>query len=370
MGVSVARVIQYHSSTIGTDAIGNSILELHALLRAQGIESIVASGDEVVSRAPAVVVPASQILMASLKHSFRPNDVLLIHFSFFDAIAEQLAQLPLRKAIVYHNVTPSIFFRRVGLDSLGDACDGARVQLGRLAPLFDAAIGDSEYNCTELRQCGFKQVSTIPVFVDTESFGSAGIDPGLLLDIKRSADVNLVFIGRFVPNKGIENLISVVEIYRRVFRRTINLHLVGKVWDENYFASLTAHAGKLGVASLLRFHIDRPLNHLRTLLAAADAFVSMSEHEGFMVPIVEAFAAGCPVIALNTSAVAETMGGAGILIDTADLELVAGMIHLLTTDRELRDRVIRQQSGRALDFRSARTGRRWLDTINTLANAS
>jgi glycosyltransferase involved in cell wall biosynthesis len=360
------RIIQYHPAVVGADAIGNSILSLHKLLLAQGIESYVSCRDDQVRFAPTYVLPVSSILNAVVGKNVDKDDVLLVHYSFYDEWAEQLAQLPIIVAIVYHNITPGHYFNNAGMESLGRLCDAARSQLARMASSFAAAVGDSEYNCSELRDLGYRAVSRVPVFVDIAGLRSSKFDRAAAVRFRESAELNILFVGRFVPNKRVDLVISTVAAFRSAFPLTINLHLVGKIWDHNYFSSLIAHAGELGVCDRLRFYHSADQIQLRTLFAVADAFVCMSEHEGFMVPIVEAFAAGCPVIAADASAIRETMGGAGILIDAPDPEFAASLIYLLKTDRPLRRRVTMDQSRRADDFHLSRTGQMWFEKIRSL----
>lgn len=162
-------------------------------------------------------------------------------------------------------------------------------------------------------------------------------------------------------------MIDTLAQYSKAFPRTVNLHLVGKIWDEKYFASLISRAAQVGVTHSIKFHFNSTQQRLRTLYSAADAFVCMSEHEGFMIPVVEAFTAGCPVIAANAGAVGETMGGAGVLMSSPDPTLAAGLIHMVATDRELRRRVIAGQAQRAADFRPASVTKQWLRTIRTVS---
>ena len=346
----MVKVIQYHSSVIGEDAIGGSIQILHAALEHAGLESYIACRDNALGISVQGALPASGLLAAHLGTSLHSDDVLLIHFSFNDDIAEDLARLPIKKIIVFHNVTPSSFFREVGQAEIAIACDEARNQFGRLSSYFDGSVGDSEFNSGELTNASYPAVETIPVLLDIERFGSDELELELLGRIKDSASVNILFVGRFVPNKRIERVISAAAHFRASFPMKIKLHLVGKIWDQNYFASIIDYAASVDALDLIQFHIHADQLMLRTLYAAADAFVCMSDHEGFMVPIVEAFAAACPVIGLRRTAVGETMGEAGLLIDQPDPELVAGLIYAIKTDANLRNRIIWSQGRRLAAF--------------------
>ncbi|WP_455957621.1 glycosyltransferase family 4 protein [Methylorubrum aminovorans] len=357
------KIIQYHSSVVSRDAIGNSIALLHDALTAQGYSSFVACADHQIDKAAPGILPASAILNGRMGKDFDENDVLVIHFSFLDDTAEKLAQLPLRRVIVYHNITPGHFFRDVGLGWLADGCDRGREQLTRMAPFFDAAVGVSDYNCDELIASGYRNVKTIPILFDQSSFRGEDIDPEIFLSIRERAEVNVLFVGRFVPNKRIERIITMIGEFKSAFTPTICLHLAGKIWDGAYFASMMQHAANVGVVHDIQLHTNADPRRLRTLFAAATAFVSMSDHEGFMVPVLEAFASGCPVIASDAAAVGETMGGAGLLMSAPDTAFAAGLLNMLATDSQLRHRVIAQQARRAADFRPSRVGRQWIETI-------
>jgi len=74
--------------------------------------------------------------------------------------------------------------------------------------------------------------------------------------------------------------------------------------------------------------------------------VSVSEHEGFGVPILEAMAAGVPVVAYGSTAVPETMGGAGVLMRSKDPAVIAATVEAVQSDHELRARIIERQKTR------------------------
>src|SRR5215510_8673620 len=98
----------------------------------------------------------------------------------------------------------------------------------------------------------------------------------------------------------------------------------------------------------------------------SDAYVSLSEHEGFCVPLVEAMAADVPVLAYAAGAVPETLGGAGMLFDPKDLEVASEMLGMLVYDRSLRDVVLEGQRRRLLDFSPERIESRLVEILASL----
>jgi glycosyltransferase involved in cell wall biosynthesis len=69
----------------------------------------------------------------------------------------------------------------------------------------------------------------------------------------------------------------------------------------------------------------------------------LSEHEGYCVPLVEAFRFGVPVMALDAGAVPETLGGAGVLIREKRVDEIAIMAHAIVTDEDLQARIVESQ---------------------------
>jgi glycosyltransferase involved in cell wall biosynthesis len=227
-----------------------------------------------------------------------------------------------------------------------------------MSGVFDAVVGVSAYNAQELIDNGFAAPRVIPVFYNDRLFaGSAGNQR--VLERRLEGETSLVFIGRIVPNKRPDNLIRVLAILKKMLRRPVRLRWHGKVWDRAYLMSLRRLAEDLGVEHEVSFEINQPPEALRASLAAADSFVSVSEHEGFMVPLLEAFSAGCPVVALDAAAVGETCGPAACLVREPDLELIAAHVANLYNDRDLRLQVTRAQSRRAQDFSHRRTLQKW-----------
>jgi glycosyltransferase involved in cell wall biosynthesis len=80
---------------------------------------------------------------------------------------------------------------------------------------------------------------------------------------------------------------------------------------------------------------------------AAHAFVCLSEHEGFCVPLLEAMHHDVPVIAFAAGAVRETIGNGGLVLDRKDPETVAAAVERLLSDADLRARFVAAGAARA-----------------------
>jgi glycosyltransferase involved in cell wall biosynthesis len=109
-----------------------------------------------------------------------------------------------------------------------------------------------------------------------------------------------------------------------------------------------------------------PDNDLATYYRMADAYVSLSEHEGFCVPLLEAMAANVPILAYASTAVPDTLGGAGIEFFPKDLEYAAELLGALVFDDDVREPVLEGQRRRVADFGDARTAREldhWLGEL-------
>jgi glycosyltransferase involved in cell wall biosynthesis len=89
---------------------------------------------------------------------------------------------------------------------------------------------------------------------------------------------------------------------------------------------------------------------LASCYADADVFLSMSEHEGFAVPLVESMAFDLPVVAYSSTAIPYTLEGAGVAFDRKDFSMVGELLESLRTDSGLRNPVINSQRARLEHF--------------------
>ncbi len=293
--------------------------------------------EEVAPEWRSLVRPASALNPA-------PGDLVLYHHGIASPLAGQVMHLPCRRAVVFHNVTPSRFY--VG-KRLEEALISGRAQLTALADFVDLSIGVSQFNARELEVSGHRNVKVVPLFVEPERFTARCADARLTTRLSGAGRPRVVSVSRVVPHKRMEDLLSLHEELRRIAPRA-ELWVVGGFAAGNAdFKALERKADKLGGVTFLG-----RVSHAELVAAyrSADVFVSMSEHEGFGVPLVEAMAADLPVLAFGAAAVPETMGGRGIVFDEKHFAALAELTQLVSRDTELRAKLIAGQRERVAEL--------------------
>ena len=161
----------------------------------------------------------------------------------------------------------------------------------------------------------------------------------------------LLFVGRISPNKRQDQLVRMLAYYRRCIAPDVRLILVGSHRDQpEYHFRITELARVLGLSDAVTFTGSVSLAELIAYYRVASAFVSVSQHEGFGVPLLEAMRFDVPVVAQDTSAIGETMGHAGVLVKDGDLPIVAEAAALTLENPDLRARLLEGQRQRFQDF--------------------
>jgi glycosyltransferase involved in cell wall biosynthesis len=180
--------------------------------------------------------------------------------------------------------------------------------------------------------------------------------------------VNFLFVGRIAPNKRIEDHIRLAELYKRNIDSYYRFIFVGRHDGvPRYYAQIRALIAELNMLpDRFWFTGAVPDEDLAAFYRWADAYVSLSEHEGFCVPLVEAMAADVPVVAYAAGAVPETLGGAGLLFEPKDLEIAAELLGTVVYDREVRTRVLQRQRARLQDFAASKIEHRLAQVLERL----
>jgi glycosyltransferase involved in cell wall biosynthesis len=282
----------------------------------------------------------------------QPGDVVILHYALPSPLTAALAREAGRRVLLHHNITPPQFFS--GYDpELEHICRVGREELLTLRGQVHLALADSEFNRRELAQAGFERTGVLPIYLD---FARYRQPPNPVLDrMLGDGLTNVLFVGRVAPNKKQDDLIRLAAAWKRSLGPDVRLLLVGKLpRRRHYFDALQALHYELGLTPwevVFTGHVDHA--ELMACYARAHVFVSMSEHEGFGVPLVEAMLTRVPVLAHARTAVVDTLGGAGVLFHEKRLPEVAEMAHRLAAPGPLREAVLAGQERRLQAFAPA-----------------
>ena len=338
------------------DAIGDSARRVRDLLRQMGHSSelfALSIDDDLASDVRPFGDPGA-----------RRGDLTIFHYALPSPMTEAFASLDGGRILQYHNVTPASFFAPYDPHLFRLAALG-REELLTLVGRVDLALGDSEYNRKELESLGFQPTGVFPIAVDTDRITQPVSRPALeaILD---DGLVNFLFVGRIAPNKKIEDHIRLAEYYKRYVDAYYRFIFVGR-FDvvPRYYAMIRALMAEYRLLND-RFIFTGPVpdEELAVYYRHAAVYTSLSEHEGFCVPLVEAMAADVPVLAFSAAAVPDTLGGAGVQFAPKDLEFAAELLGELAFNDNLRASVIAGQRRRLNDFGPARISRELTSIIH------
>ena len=329
------------------DAIGDSARRVRGLLREMGHQSdlyAMTIDDDLRGD----VIPWTD-------PGAKRGDLTIFHFALVSPMTAEFARLDSGRVLQYHNVTPAHFF--AGYDAaIFRLATLGREDLKSLAGHTDVALGDSEYNRRELESLGFSNTGVFPIAIDTERITLAPRRPALEKLLEDEDWPNFLFVGRIVPNKKIEDHIKLAEHYKRYVSEQYRFVFVGRTdATPKYYAAVQGLINRFRMPPG-RFIFTGPVPDvdLATYYRRASVYLSLSEHEGFCVPLLEAMAADVPVLAYSAAAVPDTLGGAGVQFAPKDLEYAAEILGELTYNQTLRTQVIAGQRRRLADFSDAR----------------
>jgi glycosyltransferase involved in cell wall biosynthesis len=340
------------------DAIGDSARHVRDLLRGMGHDSelfALTVDDELKDD------------VRAFDEAAKKGDLTIFHYALPSPMTAAFASLGAGRVLQYHNVTPAAYFAPYDPALFRLAALG-RNELRTLVGQTELALGDSEYNRQELEDLGFGRTGIFPIAVDTSRV-TQPVERPALEEILDDGLVNFLFVGRIAPNKKIEDHIRLAEVYKRNVDAYYRFIFVGR-HDvvPRYYSMIRALMSEYRMLND-RFIFTGPVSdeELAVYYRHAAVYTSLSEHEGFCVPLVEAMAADVPVLAYSAAAVPDTLGGAGVQFAPKDLEFAAELLGTLAFDDDLRARVIAGQRRRLADFGDARITRELTALLHTLS---
>jgi glycosyltransferase involved in cell wall biosynthesis len=339
------RIDQVIPSLASRDAIGGHVLQLRDLLRNRGFQSDIYYGNATADRLD-YGYPIERLGDRS-----SPDRVLLYQLSIGSGVGDIFRDRSERKFVNYHNITPADLLEP-WIPAVGEEVRWGRAQLEALAPVTEFAVADSRFNEQELIDAGYPTTTTVPLLIDLEGFAG---QPDPVLAARLAAEqadggTTLLFVGKVSPHKGQHDLVKALAAYRQLYDKHARLRLVGGAISEDYRVAVERFADELGLLDAVEIAGSVTHEELIAYYAATDVFVCLSNHEGFCVPLLEAMYHRVPIVAHTSTAVPETVDGAGLVLPEKSPALVAAAINRVVTDDRLRAALAQRASERVASF--------------------
>ena len=350
------KIIQLLTTMSYGDAVSNDALAIQRLLEEAGMLSgIYAENVDVKLRGKSVCLLAE---MPELKK----DDLLIYHLSTGTELNFRMERYACRKIMIYHNITPPAYFAAYnrGLEQL--CLDGLRGMV-HLRNTFEMVIADSAFNRQNLLDAGYTcPVHVAPILIPFSDYDREPDEE----TVRQYSDgrTNILFVGRIAPNKKQEDVIRAFDCYRKTYDPEARLILAGSATGtENYLEKLKIYTRELGAEDRVVFPGHIRFNQILAYYRTAHAFLCMSEHEGFCVPLAEAMYFRVPVIARDMCAVAETAGGAAIILADNRPEPAAAALYRAVSDPALRERMAQAAEARLAELSYGRAGARIMELL-------
>ena len=329
---------QFVPNFAGGDAIGNHVRHTQRLLREAGFRSDIFY-DEAQASVRKLGRPRASFDRARDAES--GDAWVLFQLSTGSDMTGYLLDLDLPFGVYFHNITPPEYFDRWEPGAAENLRRALR-DMRRLAPRCRFAMANSRFSERDLTDAGYAPTRAVPVLVDWQEYGDAP-NPKVLARVQRenaAGGARWIFVGRIAPNKCQHDVIAAFAAYKELFDRDARLTLIGGRTSNVYYRSLELLAEELGIAPSVELTDTIPFDETLAHLKGADVFVCLSDHEGFGVPALEAMTFDIPVVSFATTALPETVGDAGVLLDDKDPVVVATAVNRVLTDDTLRDELV------------------------------
>ena len=355
------KIIQVITSVSFGDAVGNDARAIADVIEEMGYKTAIYA-ENVDAR-----LKDKHLHRISELTDVDKDDIVIFNHSTGTDLCYEIPKLSGRKMMIYHNITPPKFFKSyspVATLLTEKGYKGTKFLSGKI----DYVMADSSYNASDLKEMGYEcPMSVRPILIPFEDYEKEP-DVKIIEQYEDDGYTNIVFVGRIAPNKKQEDIIKAFAYYKKNINQNSRLILVGNEGGmERYGEMLRKYVDALMVEDVIfTGHIS-----FKAILAyykIANVFLCMSEHEGFCVPLVESMFFNVPIIAYNSSAIADTLGGSGILINDKDPVFVAKLIDRLVNDEKLREYVIEGQKKRLADFSYEKVKKLFIDELNEFIN--
>lgn len=324
------KILIMHQTITNHDAIGNDIELMYNILKKE-TECYVYAENPINNKIIYINEKELDKIICNV------NTLIIYHHSVYWENGEKLLKKTKGKIIFrYHNITPEKFFEPYN-NFHYTQCKKGREQTNRFIIEYPNAfwLSDSYFNTRDLGKVKQNNISVCAPFHKIDEWSKQKLDEKILKQLIESQYINLLFVGRIVPNKGHLFLLEVLRVFLLNYHNNIKLRIIGK-FDLNL-----ERYNHLIREKIRLYHIEKNVEFigeindaiLASYYLGSDLFICTSEHEGFCVPLLEAQYFGLPVISLNSCAVPDT-GGNGQVLLQKNARAFAAAIKIITERKE------------------------------------
>jgi glycosyltransferase involved in cell wall biosynthesis len=319
------------------DAVGSSVIQEYHALTAQGHQvKLYSSNCDDLFR-PYLI--DRDMLLKAVKEK---DALLLYHHSIFWDDGGVIIKAANSKIVLrYHNITPDHFFTAYSdlfsnLSKQGRRQTEEFIKSGKIIHY----LPDSNYNAAELIESGVPQdvVSVMAPFHKINDFDKTRLNLNLL-ETMLDGKINVLSVGRIVPNKGFHHAVEVIDRYMSYYGDNIRFYIVGSTDPhfQGYVDELMNRLSNMRLDNNVTLLGKVSFEDLHTYYVASHVYLLMSEHEGFCLPILESQYHKLPIVALDRCAVKDTLGDEQLSMKDLDYEVFASAIHTVVSDNNVRN---------------------------------
>ncbi|MBL0953832.1 MAG: glycosyltransferase [Leptospira sp.] len=330
------NVFQHLDELKDSDGVGNDAIGLSEVFQNLGYKT------HFITRLPRKGKPliSEFHLVDSFNHPTHSEDIHILHYGGSGYPYTLFQTLPGTKILRFHNVTPSRFYEHTTTEDIFHAMEKfeslSYLELASLSIFCDSVWCDSQFNFETLSSYNFRNPFIVPICKQYQTFQNSAIHS--------KNKFSIAFVGRYSPQKKWEDLISFTSEWLTEFPEA-ECYCIGSIIGafDGYFDRLKETVRKHQLEDKVHFIMGKSDSEVLSILNQTSVFVSMSEHEGFCLPILEAFGSGIPVFAYAAGAVPGTMRNGGKLFFEKNVPSLVQTIKETLLQKEKYNEVIQSQ---------------------------
>jgi glycosyltransferase involved in cell wall biosynthesis len=298
--------------------------------------------------------------------------VIYHHCVFFPELKGLIDKIQCQFWVRYHNITPKEFYDPYDPVATYATVEGRR-QARELVrdPRVNLYLAQSEYTGSDLLAMDLdpKRLKIVPPYVRLQDFETCKEVPQITTKLKDRA-TNILFVGRTVPNKGHFHLLKVLEQFVSMYGSDVKLWIVGSLAPQlsKYYEELESVIAKARLNDCVEFVSGASFDELHTFYKHSQVFLLLSEHEGFCVPILEAQLHRLPIVAVDRTAIGETIGENQCVSREYDYQWLAAAVSYLTNDNDARTFISDHGLSNIARFQTEKIDELWKALINNKAH--